>query len=364
MLDYVILGNSAQSWIIALCILLGAFIIGRVVSRLIKAVGLRFQSQFVSLLAGGLSGPITALFVVVGTRVAAESLIFSSGAQNLIQKSIVFSIVVVITWAIVNCYDSAHKGLFEPYAKRADTNIDFHLLSILRTTLYTLIWTVGLASALNTVGFEVSAILAGLGIGGMAIALASQDTVANIFGGVLILLQRPFKIGERIEVAGVNGWVTQIGLRNTLIKNWYGQSVLIPNKKFTESIVVNIDAQQVYYQEVRLHLDVNTTATQVEVAMQILKGIVTKVENLNPTPWVMLNKFGSGFLEIEFWYGINRWNPKEDKNIPNEYEKICLAKTAVNLEIMRGFEQAGVRLALPIVVHVPGNPKDYAATNN
>ena len=78
------------------------------------------------------------------------------------------------------------------YASRPDASIDLHLFVVLRTLVNVLVWVVGVASALNSVGFEVSAVLAGLGIGGMA--LASQDTVANIFGGVLILLQRPLAV--------------------------------------------------------------------------------------------------------------------------------------------------------------------------
>lgn len=364
MLEKLFLGNTLEHWAIAAAILLAVAILGRLISVVAKSMAARLGSPFVAAMVAGTSAPLTWFVCLLGLRVAAESLVLSSGVHNLLGKSVTFASVLVITWIISNVYDAVHKTVFEPYASRPDASIDLHLFVVLRTIVNVLVWVVGISSGLNSVGFEVSAVLAGLGIGGMALALASQDTVANIFGGVLILLQRPFKLGERVEVAGVNGWVVQIGLRNTLIKNWYGQSVLIPNKKFTDSIVTNIDSQSVYYQEVRLRLDPLTSPQQVELALQILKDIVRDVEHMHPTPWVMLDKFGAGFIEVEFWYGIMRWQPIEAAQIPNEYEKICRTKTKVNLEIMQRFAQAGLRFAIPLAVHVPGDPASYLGPSN
>lgn len=210
-----------------------------------------------------------------------------------------------------------------------------------------LLWLVGIATALSGVGIEVSAVLAGLGIGGMAIALASQDTVANVFGGVLVLLQRPFKAGERIEVAGINGWVQAIGLRNTAVRNWYGRTVLIPNKKFTDSVLTNIDSQSAYVEELRLRFDPRTPAESVERGLQIIRQIAVECELLEKPSWVALDKIDRGYIEVEFWYSITKWSPKEQDRFADEYQKVCQAKTSVNLELLRRFEAAGIRLALP-----------------
>jgi len=350
MLDQVFLGNSVKRWIIAAAIVIGALIIGRIVSSLFKAIFGRFKSQIASSIAGGIGKPITTFILLVGARVAVESLELPAGVKALAEKGATFFSVVVITWLIANAYEAIHKGVLEPYARRPESSVDVHLFVVMRIVVDVVVWVVGLASALNSVGFEVSAILAGLGIGGMALALASQDTVANLFGGVLVLTQRPFKVGERIEVDGVNGWVHQFGLRNTIIKNWYGRQVLIPNKKFTDSVVINIDSQTLYYQEERIRLDPRSTAEEVEKALEILADIVRDIDLLDKTPWIMFDKIEHGFFEIEFWYGIPRWNPKESATIPNEYEKICRAKTRVNLEILKRFAAARIMLAVPVEV--------------
>lgn len=357
MLDKVYLGNSIQRWLIAAAILIGALILGRILSAVAKAIGSKLKSPFLASAAAGVSGPLTTLVLIFGVRIAGESLELPGGVKDLTAKAVVFLSVITLTWLVANAYDAINKGVFEPYARKPNAAVELHVFAVLRTVVNVVVWLIGVASALNSVGFEVSAILAGLGIGGMALALASQDTVANFFGGVLVLTQRPFKVGERIEVGGINGWVHQFGLRNTIIKNWYGRVVLIPNKKFTDSVVVNIDSQQVYYQEARLRLAPETTPDEMERALQILRDIVKDGELLDKTPWVSFDHIDHGFFEIEFWYAILKWTPKESSKIPNEYEKICLGKTWVNLEILKRFQAAGIRLALPLqayVAHEPG----------
>lgn len=352
MLDQAILGNTIRQWVVAAGIILAALILGRIVTSIIRGVVARIQSNIAALLAAAMGGPVTTLLVVFGVRVAAESLVLPPGAYALLGQAVTLLSVLCITWLAANAYDAIHNGVFVPYARRPDSNIDLHFFAVFRTIVNVLVWVVGVASGLNSVGFQVSAILAGLGIGGMALALAAQDTVANFFGGVLVLTQRPFKVGDRIEVAGVNGWVHQFGLRNTIIKNWYGRDVLVPNKKFTDSIVTNIDSQSVYFQEARLRLDPRSSVADLEKALQILRDIVKDAALLDKTPWVMFDKIEHGFFELEFWYAIPRWTPNEAGQIPNEYEKICRAKSHVNLEILRRFEAAGIRLALPMEVHV------------
>lgn len=362
MLDRVYLGNSIQRWLIAAAILLGALIVGRILSAITKTIGSKLKSPFLSSMTAGVSGPLTTLVLVFGIRIASESLELPGGVKDLTAKAVVFLSVITLTWLVANAYDAVNKGVFEPYARKPNAAIELHVFAVLRTIVNVIIWLIGVASALNSIGFEVSAILAGLGIGGMALALASQDTVANFFGGIVVLTQRPFKVGERIEVAGIDGWVHQFGLRSTVIKNWYGRIVLVPNKKFTDSVVVNIDSQKVYYQEARPRLAPETTPDQLEQALQILRDVVKDGEHLlDPGHWVAFDRIDHGFFEIEFWYAIRKWTPKEADAIPNEYEKICRGKTWVNLEVLKRFRAAGLRLALPLQAYVAHDPGDGRA---
>lgn len=352
-MNNVILGNSLSDWLLAAGFIFLGVLIGRVAAGLLKGMVKRLGNEFLVTVADESSAALTLGVTLAGVSAAVESLTLPARISHLSGQAIVFVFVLALTWLVSGLYEALHKRVFVPYAGRSGGTIDLHLITVLRSLARALIWFAGLASALNSVGFEVTAVLAGMGIGGVALAMASQDTVANLFGGLIVLTQRPFKAGERIEVAGVNGWVQKIGLRTTTVTNWYGRTVQIPNKVFTDGVVTNIDSQGCYYQEARLRIEPWTPPVKVEEALDILRQIVDDNDLLLKTGWAALDKVDPAFLELEFWYAIAKWSADEKASIGNEYEKICQAKTQVNLAVLRRFEQAGIRFALlPMKVEV------------
>lgn len=347
MLDKIYFGSSLTRWLIALGVMVGVATIGRVAVVVLRLSARRIGSRLAIEAVEHTGEPLATISTLFGIRLAMESLVLPARVAELSSTGLKLMLSIAVTWLIVRVYDAIHDGIFVPYSRRGEARIELHFFVILRNIMRLLLWLVGIATALSGVGIEVSAVLAGLGIGGMAIALASQDTVANVFGGVLVLLQRPFKAGERIEVAGINGWVQAIGLRNTAVRNWYGRTVLIPNKKFTDSVLTNIDSQSAYVEELRLRFDPRTPAESVERGLQIIRQIALECELLEKPSWVALDKIDRGYIEVEFWYSITKWSPKEQDRFADEYQKVCQAKTSVNLELLRRFEAAGIRLALP-----------------
>lgn len=97
--------------------------------------------------------------------------------------------------------------------------------------------------ALNNAGYDVGALIAGLGIGGLALAMAARDTVSNVFGGFTIFTDRPFTLNDRIKVSGFDGTVDEIGIRSTRLRTLAGTLVTIPNSTFSESAVENVSAE-------------------------------------------------------------------------------------------------------------------------
>ena len=117
-------------------------------------------------------------------------------------------------------------------------NLDIHLMMLIRRALRITLMIIGLITAFGTLGIDISALVAGLGLTGFALGFALKDTISNLLSGVLILLYRPFEIGSQIEVSGHMGQVTTIDLRYTELDN-DGQRILIPNSKlFTDPIKV------------------------------------------------------------------------------------------------------------------------------
>jgi len=139
-------------------------------------------------------------------------------------------------------YKATHAvgALLEAWAAKTESTVDDQLVPLLQRTLKVLVVIIGVLVVLENFGVNVTALIAGLGIGGIAIAFAAQDTVANVFGTITILLDAPFKIGDRIRVADTEGVVHEVGFRSTRIRTLYNSIVTVPNATMAKEKVDNL----------------------------------------------------------------------------------------------------------------------------
>jgi MscS family membrane protein len=124
-----------------------------------------------------------------------------------------------------------------------ESDLDDQLAPFLSKTLKVLVVVVGALVLLQNLGINVTALLAGLGIGGMALAFAAQDTVANVFGTITILLDRPFKLGDWIKVGETEGVVEELGFRSTRIRTFYNSLITVPNSAMAKERIDNLSAR-------------------------------------------------------------------------------------------------------------------------
>ena len=143
---------------------------------------------------------------------------------------------------IRTCYLAAEAfGLtIEEWAKTTDTKLDDQLAPFANKTLKVIVVVVGGLIILQNFGVNVTALLAGLGIGGIALAFAAQDTVSNVFGTITILLDSPFKLGDWIKIGDTEGTVIEIGFRSTHIKTFYNSVVTLPNSVVAKEKIDNL----------------------------------------------------------------------------------------------------------------------------
>ncbi len=345
-------GNSVLQWITSVLLILLFILLGRVcfwaIERRIKTVSSKTQSSFIELFVHSIKAPIIIIVIGFGIRLGLATLDFPNQFEIWIEHGFNLLVTIVLAWALINIYDQIHVHFLLPFARKTDANIDEQLLAIVRNVIRFSIWVLAIVIGLSNAGYDVGAIIAGLGIGGLAFALAGQNIISNFFGGILVLLERPFKLGDRILVTGIDGWVQEIGLRITTIENFVGQTIVIPNKTFTDNAVTNIDSRKVYYQDMVLHLHHTTTAEKVEFAMKILKEICRDSDLLGSGTWIGFHTINDYSFDIKFWYSIKLWCPEEKDRFPEYYSKIDAGKTYVNLEIMRRFADNGIKLAFPV----------------
>lgn len=342
--------HLSSPWIkFAIAITIGMFV-GLFVAGVLRVLANRSKRKLLSTIAANLRTAIFIIFTLLGINFGLQAFDFRPDTLFKISNGFTFALFILATWALTNVYDSFHEHVFMKWAKKTD-NVSIvevgHTLGVLT------IWMIGLITALSSAGFNVSAVLAGVGLGGLAIALAAQDAVANIFGGVIILTQTPFRVGDKITINGTTAWVTNIGIRSTTMVNWYGHTVTMPNKVFTSSAVANVDARKEYWEEIQLKLRHDTTIAQVETAVARVKKILTDHEHLREAIWVGVCKIGEGFLQIEVWYGIISYIHDDGKaDFANEYAKILDVKSDVHIQILRALEEEDIRLATPVATHI------------
>ncbi len=191
----------------------------------------------------------------------------------------------------------------------------------------------------NQIGLPVVGVLAGVGVGGLAIALAAQDSVKNLLGSLMIFMDKPYKPGQRIVVEGHDGFVEQIGLRSTKIRMLTGAQTSIPNERMARLDIENIGRRNFIRRESSIRLSLDTPAAKVRKAVGIIKDILHNHEGMREEfpPRVFFDEFNPDSLNIfvSCWYHpARRW-------------KAMQFDERINLEIMERFAKADIKLALP-----------------
>jgi MscS family membrane protein len=192
---------------------------------------------------------------------------------------------------------------------------------------------------LDNIGFNVSTLLAGLGVGGIAVALAAQDTLKNFFGSVMILLDKPFSVGQRVTVKGHDGTVEEIGLRSTRIRLLTGHQTTVPNEQMANLDIENIGRRPHIRRLTNITITYDTPPEKIEKAVNIIETILDNHEGMKPDfpPRVYFNEFNNDSLNILvlYWYH------------PPDYWSFLAFSQGVNLQIMREFEKEGIQFAFP-----------------
>lgn len=332
-------GNSIKNWAISLGIFLGAIIIAKIlywfIGKYLKRVTARTKTNLDDILIDKLEEPIVYGIAIIGFYWGFHRLNFGEQVDHFFDHVFTIIIALNITWLIVRVIDSLIEEYVVPIVSKTESDLDDQLLPLLRKLLKVILWALGIIIGLNNAGFDVMALLAGLGIGGLALALAAQDTVKNIFGGVMILLDKPFKITDRIKMDGFDGFVEEVGIRSTRIRTLEGRLVTIPNAHFSENAVENVTKEPTRKVVLNLGLTYDTTPEGMQQAMDILKQIVLDHQGIEDECLISFNTWGDSSMGILFIYYIH------------DMDNLFQVQTDINMSILTKFNEAGLEFAFP-----------------
>ncbi len=331
--------NSLGDWGIALLIIIGVIIATKLViwfiKNVLKKLSAKTKTRLDDLLVEMLEEPIIYIFALGGIWLALKRLVFPPDITDYIDKGFWFVVILATTWFIARLLIALIDEYLAPAVEKSESDLDDQLLPIARKVIKYTIWILGILMALNNVGFNVGAILAGLGIGGLALAMAAKDTVANIFGGVTIFTDKPFVLGDRIKVSGYDGVVQEVGIRSTRIKTLSGTMLTVPNMKFTDGIIENVTMEPSRKVTLNLGLTYDTPEDKIQLAIDILKDIIGKTDGTEEKALVSFNAFGDFSLGILFIYYITKG------------ADILQVQTNVNMQILKRFNENKLEFAFP-----------------
>lgn len=331
--------NTIGQWAIALGILLASFVLAKLIywifGNVIKKITDRSKTKIDDIIVDTLEQPVIFGLTIFGLWYGIHQLVFPDNINLWITNVYHVLIAITVTWLVARLVDAIIKEYLIPLTEKTESDMDDQLIPVIRKGLRSVIWILGIIVALNNAGYDVAALLAGLGIGGLALALAAKDTVANIFGGVTIFTDKPFKMNDRIKISGFDGTITEIGIRSTRLKTLDGRIVTIPNSKFTGGLVENVSLEPWRKVVLNLGLVYDTPADKMQLALDLLNEIAKSNENIDEEPITGFNKFGDSALGIIFIYYIKKG------------ADILKTQSEINLEIMKQFEANGLEMAYP-----------------
>lgn len=339
MLEHILWGNTVLDLLISLAIAVGGFFIAKLIylifTKIFGKIASRTESNLDDLLVENFRAPFMFAAVLGTIRYALERLELSETVANSIDKAYTILIVINFTWAVSRLATGVIADVIERFSKKKDKDINKGTTSMLQNIASTFIWALGILVAMNNVGIEIGTLIAGLGIGGVAVALAAQDTIKNLFGGFMLIFDRPFNLGDRVKFNGLDGYVRQIGLRSLRIETLDNRMVTIPNSIVVDSSIENLTSEPSTRIQLTLGLTYDTTPEQMERAMELLRNLPKSVKGIEEKTVTTFMQYGDFALQILFIYYI-----KKDGDF---YQ----TQSDVNMEILREFNAAGLDFAFP-----------------
>ena len=268
------------------------------------------------------------------------------GEPGGLAQTIVFSaleVLLTISIALFAYYlVEVPSSWLHSQTEKTESKFDDMLVPVVRKSLRVTVVLFALVSIAQSLSDKpVSALLAGLGLGGLAFALAAQDTIKNLFGSLVIFTDKPFGLGDRINYDGHDGVIEEVGLRSTRLRRLDGHQVTIPNGELANKSIHNIAKRPFIRRIFTLGVTYNTTPEKVSRAKEILEDVLKDHEGMDPKgemlPRVYFSDFSSSSLDFKcmYWYH------------PAAYWDYMKFSEWVNLEILRRFNEEGIEFAFP-----------------
>jgi MscS family membrane protein len=315
-----------------------AKLVDYVVGVRLKRWAARTETKWDDLVVQVLHGPVKVVLFVILLHAGFRVFPWPGWLEGYVSKALLIVVACSLTYVGLKVADALLILWARKAASRGSDRrlLDEQLLPFLRTALRIFIVIVAVLLASQNLGLNITSLIASLSIGGLALGLAAQDTLANLFGAVAVFADEPFKVGDCIRLDTIEGTVESIGLRSTRVRNANGHLVTIPNKTMGNATIINVSRRPNIRTEFNLGLTYSTSLEKLQRALAILEEVYRghpKTADL----MVSFNKFADSALNILV---THNWSG-------TDYKSYMADMQALNLTVKERFEKEGIQFAFP-----------------
>ncbi len=344
-------GNNVWRFLLMLLIIIAAMVAGRIVQFMVSGYAGRLAKKkgenAITLLLKAIIKPLYVAIFAGGVYCAKIPLYFNDedGISMAISQgwTTIASVVatIAVAYALYRLVDVIEYYL-DHLVGKTETTLDDMLVPVVRKAMritITIIATIFIID--NILEKDVQSILLGAGVGGVAIALAAKDTIANFFGSITIFADRPFQMGEMVKIGDHSGPVEEVGFRSTRVRTLQGHLVTIPNSMIVDTAVENIGQRPFIRRTANLTITYDSGHAKTGKAVEIVKEVLAGVPEINTDsdrpPRVYFSDFNDWSLNIYMSYWVK----------PPDYWLCQEVNERVNFEIMKCFEAEQIEFAFP-----------------
>lgn len=343
--SYTFAGNTLMQYVYFLATLVIAFFIVKFVFKFFKIVvrkaTAKTKTTLDDIIIDTVEEPIVFAVLLGGIYIALGFLTLPEKASSITINllKVLFSIDVI--WLFSRTSIALIEAVVKPAVIKSNKQMGLHFTYLVKKITKIIIWGLGILFIISNLGYNISTLIAGLGIGGVAIAFALKDILSNLFGGVTVITDMPFKVGDRIRIEGIDGKVKTIGVRSTKIESFDGTEYILPNSKVVDSIIENVSREKARRIKMTLGVEYGTSNKKIEQAKKIIRDVIKKNKSTEDESKVYFIEFADFSLNILVIYYI--------KNL----DLILQARDEINMEIKKQFEKAKIEMAFPTqTIHI------------
>ncbi|WP_424357024.1 mechanosensitive ion channel family protein [Methanocella sp. MCL-LM] len=337
------LGKFASDILLAVILLLASVVLAKAVKYFITVVAphlvSRTQTSLDDELLNAVNGPLQIFIVVMGLYIAILTIESLSGSFNFwINRLLLVAVIFIAAYLLANIVNALLNWYRNDIAPKTESDLDDSFIPFLQKVAWAVIVVLSLLVSLEQLQIiEITPLITGLGIVGIAVALAAKELLSNFFGSVAILSDRPYKVGDRVSIQGTDsGDVVEIGLRSTRLKTLDNRYIIVPNTKIASSRILNYSMPNT---EVIFDIKVDVSYnSDVNKAARIMREIALATDGVlaEPGPTVHVTALGDYSVKLLMLVPVK------------SYTLSWVIPDKIYRQILKQFEAEGIEIPYPI----------------